>query len=266
MISDAYIDAVYTRRPLPGDIIDAHAHLGPDACIPNVTHDLDRIVEGMDRLGARCMCVSAIPALYGDAGRGNRLVETAFRKYPRRFFGYMCADIGYPERILRELERCLAAGFRGVKVWSGGARPGLPYDHANYREVFAFAAGHRLPVLAHTWGGELEQLEPFVKQYPQVNWLLAHTASNLKADYIRLGQQYPNVYLELCFSPCPRGLVEELVAAGLEDKLLWGSDAIFMDGAQQIGRVVFAQIAAAQKAKILGQNAARVLGLNREKE
>ncbi len=259
MSSDAYLDAVYARRPLPGTIIDAHAHLGPDACSPYVTHDLERIVAGMDRLGVALMCVSAIPALYGDAARGNRLVETAIRQYPRRFFGYMCADIGYPERILPELEHCLSAGFRGIKVWSYGAHPGLPYHHAHYQPVFAFAAEHRLPVLAHTWGGELEQLEPLVRQYPRVNWLLAHTGSNLKAEYIRLARQYPNVYPELCFSPCPRALLEELVAAGLEDKLLWGSDAIFMDGAQQIGRVVFARITPQQKAKILGLNAARVL-------
>ena len=76
-----------------------------------------------------------------------------------------------------------------------------------------------------------------------------------------MGRQYPNVYLELCFSPCPRALVEELVTAGLEDKLIWGSDAIFMDGAQQIGRVVFAQITPQQKAKILGLNARKALKL-----
>lgn len=255
MSADVFLDAVYARRPLPGGIIDAHAHLGPDASSPAVTHDLARIVAGMDRLGVRMMCVSAMPALYGDAARGNRLVEAAIQRYPQRFFGYMCADIGYPERILPELTRCLSAGFRGVKVWSYGARPGLPYNHENYQPVFAFAAKHRLPVLAHTWGGELIQLEPLARQYPQVNWLLAHTGSTMKAEYIRLGQTYPNVYLELCLSTCPRGLIEELVAAGLEDKLLWGSDAIFMDAAQQLGRVVFAGIAPTQKAKILGLNA-----------
>ena len=259
MTSDAYVDAVFARRPLPGDIIDAHAHLGPDACSPFVTHDLARIVAGMDRLGTRLMCVSAIPALLGDATGGNRLVESAIRSHSDRFFGYMCADIGYPERVLPELEHYLATGFRGIKVWSYGARPGLPYDHANYAPVFAFAAAHRLPVLAHTWGGELAHLEPYAKLYPQVNWLLAHTASNLKPEYIRLGREYPNVYLELCFSSAPRGLVEELVTAGLEDKVIWGSDAIFMDAAQQVGRVVFACITTEQKAKILALNARRAL-------
>ena len=120
MISDAYIEAVYARRPQPGDIIDAHAHLGPDGCSPYVTHDLARIVAGMERLGVRRMCVSAIPALYGDAGRGNRLVETAITQYPQRFFGYMCADIGYPERILPELARCSCRRLprhQGLELW-----------------------------------------------------------------------------------------------------------------------------------------------------
>lgn len=262
MTSDPYVAAVFARRPQPGDIVDAHAHLGPDAGSPFVTHDLGRYVAGMDRLGIRLACVSAVPSLLGDATRGNRLVEAAMRAYPDRFFGYMCADIGYPERILPEMERGLAVGFRGVKVWSYGARPGLPYNHPNYQPVFSFAAKHSLPVLAHTWGGELAQLEPIARQYPQVNWLLAHTASDRKEEYIRLAHEYPNVYLELCLSSCPRHLVEELVAAGLEDKTIWGSDALFLDAAQQIGRVVFAQIAPHQKGKILGDNARRALRLD----
>lgn len=263
MNSDRYIDAVYARHPFPGDIIDAHAHIGPDANSPFITHDLCCILAGMDRLGVRMACISAIPAFLGDASRGNLLIEKALCTYPDRFFGYMCVDIGYPERILSELNRCLAAGFRGIKIWSYGAKPGLPYDHANYRPVFEFAARHRLPVLAHTWGGELAQLEPVVKLYPQVNWLMAHTAATQKDEYIRMGRQYSNVYLELAFSTCPRGLVEEMVSVGLEDKLLWGSDAIFMEGAHQIGRVVFAQITTGQKEKILGINAQNALCINR---
>ncbi|HEY3340959.1 MAG TPA: amidohydrolase family protein [Anaerolineae bacterium] len=242
-------------------VIDAHGHLGepPNFGLPESS--AASLVRVMDRLGIDLSCVSAMPALFGDAARGNRIVETAMREFPQRFFGYMVADVGYPELILPELERCLRSGFGGVKIWSYGAKPGLPYDHPNYRPVLEFANAHHLPVLAHTWGAELDQLAPAIVAFPNITWLMAHTASSQKEKYIRFGKDNPNVYLELCFSPCPRGLVEELVGAGLAGKLIFGSDSTFMSATQQIGRVLFAQVSPQDKEKILGQNAKRALGL-----
>ena len=85
--------------------------------------------------------------------------------------------------------------------------------------------------------------------------------SMMLPEYIRLGRTYPNAFLELCFSACPRNLVENLVAVGLEDKVVWGSDVIFMDSTQQIGRVIFAKIPYETKLKIIGLNAIHALRL-----
>ena len=96
-----------------------------------------------------------------------------------------------------------------------------------------------------------------------VSFILGHAGAVAREHYVRLGHQYPNVYLELCFSACPRGLVEYFVGEGLAHKMLWGSDCIFMSMEQQIGRVIFAQISEGDKRLILGETAARVL-LRRE--
>jgi predicted TIM-barrel fold metal-dependent hydrolase len=127
--------------------------------------------------------------------------------------------------------------------------------------VFAHANAHALPVLAHVFGAELDELEPHIKAFPHVRWLLAHIGSARLEDYMRFARDYPSVWVELCLSSCPRGLIEHLVAAGLEDKVVWGSDAVFLDQASQLGRVLFAQIPVTAKRKILGLNAATVLGL-----
>jgi uncharacterized protein len=263
MASDAFAECGRAGKPLAHcHVVDAHGHLGPDPASAYVTTEVRSVVAAMDRIGIDVMCVSAEPALFGDAARGNRLVEEALRAYPGRFFGYAAADVGYPERIVPELERCMAAGFRAVKVWSYGVKPGPPYDHENYRPVFEFADAHRLPVLAHTWGGELAQIEPRIGRYPGITWLLAHTGSMAAPEYIRMAREYPAIYLETCLSSCPRGMIEALVAAGLADKVVWGSDAIFMSSAQQIGRVLFARIDPEDKARILGGNARRALGMD----
>jgi uncharacterized protein len=260
---DLFVEKALAGRPIDHcRVIDAHGHLGECPNFAVADSSAAALVRAMDRMGIRTTCVSSMPAIFGDAARGNRIVEAAMRQFPGRIFGYMVADVGYPETIVPEYERCLHAGFRGIKIWSYGAKPGLPYDHPNYRPVFEFAHAHGLPVLAHTWGAELDQLEPAIRAYPRITWLMAHTASSQKEKYIRFGKEFANVYLELCFSPCPRGLVEELVDAGLADKLIFGSDCIFMSASQQIGRVLFAQISPADKEKILGLNAARALGID----
>lgn len=251
------------RAGLPMDhclVIDAHGHLGLGVQFPLPDTSLETVVAVMDRLGIDLLAVSSLQALSGDACRGNRIVEQAISRFPDRFFGYMALDIGYPERVVPEMERCLQAGFRGVKVHCGG-RPGVPYNDARYGPVFCFAEEHRLPVLAHTWGANLDELEPLIGRYPHINWLMAHTGSQQKEKYIRLAREYPSVYLETCLSTCPRGLIEELVDEGLADKLVWGSDMIFMGAAQQLGRVAFARIPPADKEKILGLNARRALRL-----
>ena len=79
--------------------------------------------------------------------------------------------------------------------------------------------------------------------------------------YVRFGLDFENVFLEICCSACPRGLIERFVEAGLADKVIWGSDMHFLGPEGQMGRVLFAQIDPADKEKILGLNAKRALRL-----
>ena len=243
-------------------LIDAHAHLGHSPDFPIIRSNPAALLASMDRQGIRLTCLSSIQAIHGDAEHGNAPVIEAVRRHPDRFFGYQVFDVGYPEIVEAQLARGRAEGFRGIKVWSYGARTGLPYNHPNYTPIFAHANAHALPVLAHVFGAELDELEPHIKAFPHVRWLLAHIGSARLEDYMRFARDYPSVWVELCLSSCPRGLIEHLVAAGLEDKVVWGSDAVFLDQASQLGRVLFAQIPVAAKRKILGRNAATVLGLD----
>jgi len=259
MIGKDYFERqAFAGAPLSDAIvIDAHGHLGDDRDFPFPNTATEALVATMDRIGVDVTCVSSIPAIYGQSARGNAEVLAALARHPGRLFGYTVVDIGYPNRVQPELERGLAGGMRGVKIHSSS---GLPYRHPNYTPVYDFAAAHRLPLLAHTWSDqELDDLEPQFSRCPNVSFILGHAGAVAREHYVRLGHQYPNVYLELCFSACPRGLVEYFVGEGLAHKMLWGSDCIFMSMEQQIGRVIFAQISEGDKRLILGETAARVL-------
>jgi len=243
-------------------VIDAHGHLGEGPFIARADRTLAQGLRRMDALGVDVFCCSTSLAYYNQARLGNDLTIAAVRQHPTRIFGYMCADVGYPGAVAPELERCLAAGLRGVKIFSHSVRSGFRYADPAFQPVFAFADAHSLPLLAHTFSvQELGDLEPQFARYPHVRFILAHAGSCGIEPYVRLARAYNNVYIETCLSSCPRGLFETLVAEGVTDKVLWGSDAFFMDSSQQLGRLVFAQIPEDGKRRIIGANAARVLGI-----
>ena len=262
---DQLVQKAFAGKPLDHClVIDAHGHLSENPNVPLPDTSLETLIARMDRMGIDVFCCSAIAAVYNQARFGNDQVIAAVQRYPDRIFGYMCADVGYPLRVLPELERCLAAGLRGVKIYSHSIHLGFEYENTVFTPVFEFAEAHALPLLAHTFSvKELGDLEQRFERYPHVRFIMAHTGSCGATSYVRLAKSYSNVYIETCLSICPRGLFETLVAEGVTDKVLWGTDAYFMDASQQLGRVVFAQIPEDAKRRILGQNAARVLGIQR---
>ncbi len=247
-------------------LIDAHCHFGHGPDFPIVRPTAKSLVASMDRLGVLLSCVSSIPALFGDAEHGNALVAEGLQEFPDRIFGYFVVDVGYPEKVEAQLAGARKAGFKGLKVWSYGARPGLPYNHPNYTPVFEFANAHQMPVLCHVFGPELDELEGHIRKYPKIRWLLAHVGSAELEKYMKFAREFPTVWIETCLSSCPRGLIEHLVASGLEKKIIWGSDCVFLDQASQLGRVLFAQIPLEAKRMILGTNAAKALGFTHRQD
>ncbi len=237
-------------------VIDAHGHMGAETTFPLYETSPESIIAAMDRMGIDVFCASPFLVVSSYAREGNDVSIAAVRQYPERIFAYMIANTGYPESILPELERCLNAGLRAVKIHS---HSGPPYSHPNYDILYQFANSNHLPILAHTWGDQIKDLENKFIKYKNINFILGHAGAVEKENYARVAKEYPNVYLETCFSPCSRGLIEYFVNQGLSDKILWGSDMTFMSAEHQIGRVIFANISEADKVKILGKNAQKVL-------
>ncbi len=262
-MSDAFERKAFAGQPLDHSfIVDAHGHLSENPNVPLPDVSLQTLIARMDMMGVDVFCCSAIAAIYNQARYGNDIIIDAVRRYPKRIFGYMCADVGYTQRVLPELERCLAAGLRGIKIYSHSIHAGFNYNDATFKPVFEFANAHGLPLKAHTFSlEELGHMEQHFNRYPRINFIMAHAGSCGASPYVRLAKTYANVYIETCFSLCPRGFFETLVGDGVTDKVLWGSDSVFMDATQQIGRVIFAQIPEEAKRKILGENAVRALGI-----
>ena len=241
-------------------VIDTHGHLGTTPGMALVDDGPDSHIRVMDRLGVDCMWVSSIPAMHGQAAHGNDQVLAAMQRYPGRFGGAMALDVGCADTIVPEMQRCHAAGLRAVKITDTGGTGGVPYNHPNYELVFDVAQDHHLPVLVHTWAGRLETLQPALERYGNIRWILAHAGSGNLSAYSDAAVRYEHVYLDTCYSACPHGVLEQLVARVPLAKILWGSDAGFLGQSAQLGRVLFADITAEQKRAILGKNAQRLFG------
>jgi predicted TIM-barrel fold metal-dependent hydrolase len=253
---DTFEIKAFSGKPIDNCmVVDAHGHIGECCHFPLYDASLESIIETMDRIGIDIFCASPHLVLSPYAKEGNDILIEAIRQYPKRIFGYMTANIGCSDSVLPELERCFNAGLRAVKIHSHN----VPYSHPNYDILYQFANSNHLPILAHTWGSELKDIEKNFNKYKKINFILAHAGATDKENYARVSKEYHNVYLETCFSQCPRGLIEYFVKSELSDKILWGSDMTFMSAEHQVGRVIFADISETDKIKILGLNAINVL-------
>ena len=258
---DVFTACGLTGAPLAHTfVMDSHCHLGPLGRMRIIDSSVESLVRMMDRLGVDMAAASALPAcIDGAIVRGNDIVIDAVRRYPDRLFGYLVVNPLYPREAEREMARCWREGLRGLKVHNA---LGPRYDNPAYAPIWEFADAHRLTVLVHTWGKDIAEIEPCFERYPDLTWITAHGGAADPDEYVRIGKRYANVYVDTPYSRCPRGTIEWFVGQGLEDKLLGGTDAAFLNGPGQLGRILFARISTTQKEKILGRNALKAFRLS----
>lgn len=250
------IDYGRLGRRLDFPVLDIHAHVGSFA--PFLSASLDSQVEEMDRLGVALQMVSSVEGIYGDLAWGNDQCAAAAARYPGRIFAYCHVSGQYPELMAGELERCLRNPvFRGIKLYQVGTR----FDNPVFDPVWAAAEERKLPVLAHTWGGEVTGLDKAAQKHPAVNVLAGHAGSGfVYKPYVDMSRAVPNFYLDLTYSREHTNMIEYFVEQAGADKIVWGSDAPTFSLSQQVGKMLFARIPDEAKRQIMEGNARRLFG------
>ncbi|HIE50593.1 MAG TPA: amidohydrolase [Armatimonadetes bacterium] len=263
-------DTVRQGRILEGEtIIDLHAHLGPwyNFRIPGDPGP-EGMMAAMDTCGIDKVVCAPHLALANDVVGGNNLIADVVRRYPERFLGYCTLNPHYPEEVVAELEKHILQGnLVAIKIHPSFHH--YPAEGSNYRPVWEFAQEHGLLVLTHTWDGD-ENCAPgrFVKiaqEFPRVNILLGHSGGKGKGmeEALEAAEQADNLYLDLTGSQLPRGVLEAAVKRIGAERICFGTDLPFVDCRPQIGYVAYARISDEDKRKIFGQNALRLLHLNK---
>lgn len=263
-------DTVRNGEPLLNElVIDCHAHLGPHAqidCSRGKCWEED-LLALMDVCGISKSIVSVVEACWRDAPRGNDRMAEIVAAHPGRFVGYTCVHARYSEEeMLGQLEKHLVRGnHKGIKIHP--ATNNYPANGPRYRPVWEFANERALPVLSHTWQGEPQDepsiFVPIAREFPRVRVILGHSGGSLDGNEaaIEAAKQAPNIYLDLCCSLMPDGIIERMVKEVGADRVLFGTDASFFDSRGKIGQVAAARISDDDKRKILGLNAKRLFGI-----
>ena len=235
-----------------------HGHLGRCRfAIPDIS--IDSIVQTMDKIGVESVVCSHMQVMSTDCAWGNRQILEAMRDHAGRVLGYVGLWPGPADEMQAEMKRCLDDGFVGLKLHN---IHGLAYTDERYAVAMAMANERRLPVLLHTWGTNeiFCQVRKLAEKYRDAAFLLAHAGSSAEDEYVKIACEFENVYLDTAASAAPRGLIERLVSGAGAKKIVWGSDAYFLNMAQQIGKVLGAKISDDEKAHVLGHNAQHLLG------
>ena len=244
-------------------IIDFHTHLGRWFHYWFSEDSAHHLVSRMDEFGIATSITHHTLGMVGEYRRGNDIIGQAMRRFPGRIEGAAMANPHYPEEIRPELQRCLDEyDMRVIKLHP--STHAYKLDGDGYQPVYEFASDHSLIVVTHCGAkaenGSAMQLASMAARYPDATFVAYHVASDFEGlkIYGEAVRPYPNYYAEIC-GPMTHNVLEMLVDEVGEDKVLFGSDHIFMSMPPGIGRVASCRLSEVQKRKLLGLNAKRLL-------
>jgi uncharacterized protein len=238
---------------------------------------LEKTLEAMERYNIVKGFVSGVDL---------EIVQEWVAAAPGRFVASpFIAEVGRPD--LEMLRREYAAGRLSGMGEIATQLNGVPPNDPALEPYFALAEELDLPVLIHTAGigpylpgfrsaaGNPLLLEDVLVRHPKLRLYVENAGYPYRSEMIAMMYQYPQLYADVSTISwvIPRAAfydyLEALVRAGLEKRLMFGSDQ--MRWPEKIGKAIEAIekapfLTEEQKRDILYNNAARFLRLEQESE
>ena len=217
----------------------------------------------MDEFGISTSVTHHTLGIVGEYRRGNDIIGRAMRQFPGRIEGAAVANPHFPDEIRPELQRCMDEyDMRIIKLHP--STHAYKLDGSGYQPVYEFASDHDLILVTHCSAkeenGSAMQLASMAGRYPEATFVAYHVARELDSVkiYGEAVRSNPNYYVDIG-GPLTHTVLETLVDEVGEDRVLFGSDHIFMALPPGIGRLASCRLSEEQKQKVLGLNAKRLL-------
>ena len=251
--------------------IDVHAHYGvydqgPDLIRTFLSGDAQRVID-LARLARTSLTIvsplhALMPRFQADALGGNEQAAHLIPKHPE-LRQWVVIDPLKPDTYGQAEQMLASPCCVGIKIHP--EEHGYPIKQHG-RQIFEFAAKHGAIILTHS--GEVNSLPedfvPFANDFPEVRLILAHIGCSIDEDpghQVRAMQQsiHGNIFADTSSAQsvvC--GLIEWAVAEIGSERILYGTDTPLYFAPMQRARIDRAEIADADKQRILRDNAMKL--------
>lgn len=180
---------------------------------------------------------------------------------------------------VEELEFRLKWGMKGVKIHP--IAQGFPPDDPRMWPVYQWLVEHDLPIITHSGINVVEDEQtdlarprrwlPVLEAFPTLRLILAHMGGGFWDEAIDIVQRHPQVMLDtaIALTAVELGVKNwlddaeavEMIRTVGADRVMFGSDYPWIDPAGDVERIRSLPLTDEEERLILGENAARVLGL-----
>lgn len=229
------------------------------------THTPKNLLREMGYNRVTNSVILAIDFNLGALSKNSETYMKAAQKFPRLipFVSVHPKDARMEHKVRKFREQ----GAVGMKI-----HPPMQFIRANHKQCMKLTklCGELgMPCLFHTGASDIQprfqddycRIEYFrepVRSQPETTFILAHGGIYFYKELIELARNHENVIIEL--SGQPAGPIREMIDAGLEDRMLFGSDWPYYIESLPLAKVLLATDDAPDiREKILHGNAVRLL-------
>jgi len=251
-------------------IIDIHSHFLADRTWPEEWRTPEFLIKDMDKWGIdKAVIVCGDPLIGGDYREGNTKVANAISKFPDRLIGFAWIHPTHASGIdaaVKEAERCVRElKFKGLKLHPATEM----YSYTSQRYCYPIIeAAIRLhaPVFCHTGDppscpySHPVLLADLADRFPDAKLILGHLGNRLWDDAVWAMSKHDNLVAETSFGQTS-GITSMVKAVGAE-RVVMGSDWPTNSFGASLGHIRGAFIPDRDKELIMGENAAKLLGMD----
>ncbi|HEX2072161.1 MAG TPA: amidohydrolase family protein [Geodermatophilus sp.] len=242
-------------------IIDFHTHVDEAPAFGWIDPP-DKVVALLDAAGIDTAVIMTYTDLPGLNPEALEYIVAAAGRFPGRLIPFVRLDPNYTAEVPDLVLRAVDLGVRGVKL-----HPTTTLAHpagAGTLSLLRQCATLGLPALFHCGDDPYttpQALGLAAAAVPDCAVVLGHMGGYLHVeDAIAVAEAHPNVHLETSAMPYPE-LIRTAVARVGAERVIFGSDGPGCNPALELAKVRDLGLPAGEQDRILGDNAARLLGI-----
>lgn len=262
-------------------IIDAHTHIYPAKIAEKATRAIgdfydikmempsgtsDRLIEEGSAAGISRYIVCSVATKATQVKPINDFIISETAKHPNEFIGFMTLHEDLSEsEIEEEINRCIAAGIRGIKLHPDFQK--FNADGNNAQKIYE-AAEDRLPVLFHAGDDRFDFSAPqrvaaMARVHKKTRFIAAHFGGYRRWNDTDAYKGLDNVFFDTSSSLPFIGEIEakKLIDKFGAERFFFGTDFPMWDAKEELKRFMKIPLTDREREDILFKNISRFLSL-----